>query len=110
MRTSIVRFFLCLFSGDGAAYGDRLYLPAGLCDPGVSQYAHRVAWAPSPRALLADLHTRRCSRTQDARRAGPVDALHHHRVALWPPAESRLLERTSACHVVGAGVLGHLAT
>src|SRR5262249_24563594 len=31
MRTSIVHFFLCLPSRDGAAYADRLHLPAWLC-------------------------------------------------------------------------------
>ena len=38
-----------------------------------------------------------------------MDPCHHHRVALWTPAQSRLLERASHRQLVGAGSLGHLA-
>ena len=34
---------------------------------------------------------------------------HDHRLALWPRAQSRLLERASARQLVGAGSLGHPA-
>src|SRR5439155_17929716 len=40
---------------------------------------------------------------------GQVDARHYHRLALWTPAESGLLERASARQLVRAGSLGHLA-
>ena len=39
-----------------------------------------------------------------------MDARHHHCVALWPPAQSRLLERASPRQLVGAGSLGDLAS
>src|SRR6266699_6804809 len=110
MRTSIGSFLLYPSSGDGSAYADRLYLSAGLCDHGLSRHAHGVARSPSSHILLAHLHASRLSRTQDLGRDGPVDASHHHGVALWTPAQSRLLERASPRELVGAGSRGHLAS
>src|SRR6266705_4327055 len=103
MRTSIGSFLLYPSSGDGSAYADRLYLSAGLCDHGLSRHAHGVSRSPSSHILLAHLHASRLSRAQDLGRDGPVDASHHHRLALWTRAQSRLLERASPRELVGAG-------
>src|SRR5215203_106671 len=110
MRISIGSFFLYLSYRDGSAHADRLHLSAWLCDPGLSRHAHGVAWSPSSHLLLAYLHASRLSRAQDLGRDGPVDASHHHRLALWPFAQSRLLERASPRELVGAGSRGHLAS
>jgi hypothetical protein len=109
MRTSIGSVFLYSSCGDGSAHADRLHLSAWLCDHGLSRHAHGVARSPSPHPLLADRHASSLSRAQDSGRDGQVDAGHHHRVALWPPAQSGLLERASDRPLVGAGPLGHLA-
>src|SRR4029453_2076691 len=109
MSTSSVSFFLWPFSGEGAAHDDRLHLSAGFCDSRVSRHAHCVAWAPPSLALLAGLHASRLSRAQDLGRDGPVDARRDHRVALWPFAQSHLLECASAGQLAGAGSLDYLA-
>src|SRR5215510_4333123 len=109
MSTSTGSFFLSPSSGEGSAHADRLHLSAWLCDHGLSRHAHGVAWAPSAHLLLAHLHASRASRAQDLGRDGPVDACHGYRVALWPFAQSRLLERASARELVGTGSPGHLA-
>src|SRR5919204_1599490 len=105
MRTSIDSCFLSPPYGDGAAHADRLHLFAWLCDHGLSWYAHGVARAPSAHLLLAHLHASRLSRAQDPGRARPVDASHHHRLALGTLAQSRLLECASPRELVGAGSL-----
>src|SRR5919109_2873301 len=110
MRTSIDSFFLSPSSGEGSAYADRLHLSAWLCDHGLSRHAHGVARSPSSHLLLAHLYASRLSRAQDLGRDGQVDARHHHRLALWPLAQSRLLECASPRELVGAGSLDHLAT
>src|SRR5881397_3856422 len=109
MRTSIGSFFLSPSSGEGSTHADRLHLSAWLCDHGLSRYAHGVARAPSSDILLAPLHASRAPRAQDLGRDGPVDASHHHRVALWTRAQSRLLARASPRELVGAGSHGYLA-
>src|SRR5437867_10110147 len=110
MRTSIGSFLFYPSYGDSAAYADRLHLSAWLCDHGISRHAHGVARSPSSHILLAHLHASRLSRAQDLGRDGPVDTSHHHRLALWPPAQSRLLEHASHRQLVGSRCLGHLAT
>ena len=55
--------------------------------------------------LLAHLYASRLSRAQDLGRDGQVDARYHHRLALWAPAQSRLLECASHRQLVGAGPL-----
>src|SRR6266498_5361072 len=95
MRTSIGSFLLYPPSGDGSAHADRLHLSAWLCDHDLAWHAHGVARAPSSHLLLAHLHASRLSRAQDLGRDGPVDARHDYRLALWTPAQSGLLERTS---------------
>ena len=90
---SIVRSFLCTLSGDGAAHDDGLHLPPWFCDGRVARPAHHVAWSPSPHFLLAGLHTSGAPRPTHFGRDGPVDARHHHGVALWTLAQSRVLER-----------------
>src|SRR6266511_2610421 len=110
MRPSIGSFFLSSSSGEGSAHADRLHLSAWLGDHGLSRHAHCVARAPSSHILLAHLHASRLSRAQDLGRDGPVDARHDYRLALWTPAQSGLLERTSHRELVGAGSLGHLAS
>src|SRR5215471_12148272 len=92
-------------SGDGSAHADRLHLSAWLCDPGVSRHAHRVARSSSPHLLLASIHASRASGATYVGRDGPVDPSDHHRVALRPLTQSRLLERPSARQLVGAGSL-----
>src|SRR4029450_9546658 len=109
MSTSSGSFFLSPFSGDGSAHADRLHLSAWLCDHGLSRYAHGVARAPSSHLLLAHLPTSRAPGAQNVRRDGSVDTRYHHRLALWPRAQSRLLERTSPRELVGTGSRGHLA-
>src|SRR5437867_9798495 len=109
MRTSIGSFLFYPSYGDSAAYADRLHLSAWLCDHGLARHAHGVARSPSSHILLAHLHASRLSRAQDLGRDGPVDARHHHRLALWTRAQSRLLERASPRELVGAGSRGHLA-
>src|SRR5215475_1854931 len=99
----------CHLSGDNAAHADGLHLPPWFCDCRVSWYAHRVARSSSPYLLLAYLHASRLSRAQDLGRDGPVDPSDHHRLALWTPAQSRLLERTSPRELVGTGPPSHLA-
>src|SRR5438034_11532820 len=96
--------------GESAAHDDGLHLSPWFCDYGVSRYAHRVARSPSPHPLLADLHASRAPGAKNLGRDGQVDARHHHRMALWAPAQSGLLERASARQLVRAGSLGHLAT
>src|SRR6266568_4661714 len=109
MRTSLVSGFLSSSSGEGSAHADRLHLFAWLCDHGIARHAHGVARAPSSHLLLAHLHASRLSRAQDLGRDGPVDARHHHRLALWALAESHLWERASPRELVGPGSRGHLA-
>src|SRR5262249_42074807 len=110
MRTSIDSFFLYPSSGDGSAHADRLLLSTWLCDHGLSRHAHGVARAPSSHFLLAHLHASRLSRAQDLGRDGQVDTSHDYRLALWPRAQSRLLERASPREMVGAGSRSHLAS
>jgi hypothetical protein len=110
MRTSLGSSFLSPSSGEGSAHADRLYLFAWLCAPGLSWYAPSVARAPSAHLLLAPLHARRFSRVQDPGRACQGDAREHHRVALWPRAQRRLLAGASPRARAGAGPLDHLAS
>src|SRR5688500_6241460 len=110
MRTSPGSFFLSPSYGDGSAHADRLHLFAWLCDHGLSWHAHSVARSPSSHILLAPLHASCLSRAQDLGSDGPVDACHPHRLALWPFAQSRLLERASPRELVGTGSHGHLAS
>src|ERR1041384_2212672 len=110
MQHSIGYCFRSTSSGDGAAHADGLYLSAWLCDPGVSRHAHRVARSSSPHLLLAGVHASRAPWATYVGRDGPVDPSDHHRMALWTPTQSDLLERTSHRELVGAGSLGHLAT
>src|SRR4029077_2044442 len=110
MTTSLGSFFLAPCSGEGSAHAERLHLSAWLCDHGLARHAHGVARAPSSDILLAHLPASRAPRAQDLGRDAPVPARHHHRVALWPRAHSRLLERASARELVGAGSHGHLAS
>src|SRR5215468_9350281 len=109
MSTSIGGFFLSPSSGEGSAHADRLHLSAWLCDHGLSWHARRVARAPSAHLLLAHLPASRLARAQDLGRDGSVDTRRDHRLALWTPAQSRLLEHTSHRELVGAGSRGHLA-
>src|SRR2546426_4223333 len=109
MRTSIGRFFLSASSGEGSAHARRLHLSPWLCDHGISRHAHGVARSPSSHILLAHLHASCAPGAQNLGRDGQVDARHYHRLALWTPAESGLLERASARQLVRAGSLGHLA-
>src|SRR5215831_16498376 len=109
MSTSTGSFFLSPSSGEDSAYADRLHLSAWLCDHGLSRHAHGVARASSAHLLLAHLHASRLSWAQNLSRDGPVDAHHYHRLALWPRAQSRLLECASHRELVGAGSLDHLA-
>src|SRR5687768_486867 len=102
MWHSIVRYFRSPCSGDDAAYADGLYLPPWVCDPGLSRHADRLARSASPHLLLAGVHASRAPGATYLGRDGPVDASEHHRVALWPSAQSRLLERASARPLVGA--------
>src|ERR1700704_6687660 len=103
MRTSIGSFFLWTSSGDSSAHDDRLHLPPVLCDRRVSWYAQRVARAPSPLALLARLHARRFSWAKDPGRGARVAPSRDHRMALWTPAQSGLLERAPDRPLVGSG-------
>src|SRR5215831_573644 len=109
MRYSIGSCFLSAFSGDGTTHADGFHLSAWLCDTGLSRDADRLARAASPHLLLAGLHASRAPRATHLGRDGPMDARHHHRLALWPPAQSGLLERPPARPLVGAGPAGHLA-
>src|SRR5262249_39575038 len=109
-NTAIGSFFLRPSSGDSAAYDDRLHVSARLCDACVARHTHRVAWAPSPPALLADVHPRGASGPPPLGRDGPMDTRREHRVALWPCAQSRLLACASVGQRAGAGSLDHLAT
>src|SRR5262249_45410644 len=110
MSTSTGRFFLSPSSGEGSAHADRLHLSAWLCDPGLSRHTHGVARAPLAHLLLAHLHASRLAWAQDLGRDGPVDARHHHRLALRPLAQSWVLERASPRELVGAGSPGYLAS
>src|SRR5215470_11573272 len=110
MSTSMGSFFLWPSSGDSAAYDDGLHVSARLCDACVSRHTHRVAWAPSPPALLADFHPSGASGPPPLGRDGPMDARHDHRLALWPFAQSRLLACASVGQLAGAGSLDYLAT
>src|SRR5215471_2984212 len=91
MSTSIGSFFLSPFSAEGSVHADRLHLSARLCDDGLSRHAHGMARAPSSHLLLAHLHPRRAPGAQNVGRDGQVDTHHHHRLALWTLAQSRLL-------------------
>src|SRR5262247_965363 len=92
MSTSTGSFFLSPSSGDGSAHADRLHLSAWLCNHGLSRHAHGVARAPSSHLLLAHLPTSRAPGAQNVGRDGSVDTRDHHRLALWPLAQSRLLD------------------
>ena len=81
----------------------------GFCNCRVSRHAHRVARSTSPHPLLAGFPPSDAPRAQNLGRNGPMDAYHRDRLALWPPAQSSLLERASARQLVGAGSLGRLA-
>src|SRR6516164_11163000 len=101
MRTSIGSFVLSPSSGEGSIHANRLHLSAWLCDPGLSRHAHGVARSPSSHLLLAHLHASRLARAQDLGRDDPVYARHHHGVALWPFAQSSLLECAPPRELVG---------
>src|SRR5262249_23931477 len=109
MRHSIGHCFPLLSSGDGATHADDLYLPPWVCDPCLSRQADRLARSASLHLLLAGVHASSVPGATYLGRDGPVDPSVHHRLALWPSAQSRLLERASARSLVGAGSRGHLA-
>src|SRR5882762_5616621 len=100
MRAAIGSFFLSPSSGEGSSHADRLHLSAWLCDHGISRHAHGVARAPSSHILLAHLHASGAPGAKNLGRDGQVDTRHYHRLALWTPAESGLLERASARQLV----------
>src|SRR4030095_12149337 len=108
MRTSIASFFLDPSYGDGSAHAARLHLSAWLYDHSISRHAHGVARSPSSHILLAHLHASHLSRAQALGRVAKVAPRHHHRLALWSSAQSRLLERASYRELVGTGSRGHL--
>src|SRR6266581_6778953 len=110
MRTSTGSFLLSPSSGEDSAHADRLHLFAWLCDHSLARHAYGVARAPSSHLLLAHLHASRLARAQDLGRDDPVDARYHHCVALWPFAQSRLLECAPPRELVGAGSLDHVAS
>jgi hypothetical protein len=109
MRHSIIRCFLSPSSGDDAAHADSLHLPSWVCNFNVSRHAHRVAWSPSPHPLLAGFHASCAPGATHFGRDGPLDPSDDDGVALWAPPQSGLLERASACPLVGARYRGYLA-
>src|SRR5499427_6749690 len=109
MSTAISSFFLFPSYGQGSAHAARLDLSAWLCDRSIWRHAYGMARSPSSHILLAHLHASRLARAQDLGRDDPVDARHHHGVALWPFAQSRLLECAPPRKLVGAGSLDHVA-
>jgi hypothetical protein len=110
MRHSIGHCFLAPSSGDGATHADGLYLPPGVCDPGLSRYAHRMARSASPHLLLVGVHASGAPWATYLGRDGPVDPSVHPRLALWSLAQSRLLERASHRRLVGTRARDDLAS
>src|SRR5262249_52065237 len=64
---------------------------------------------PSLILRRALLHASRHARAKAFGRDGWVDTRRDHRLALWTPAQSGLLEHPSHRELVGAGSRGHLA-
>src|SRR4029453_1998225 len=76
----------------------------------VSRYARRLVPSSPSCALWADCHASAVPRAENVGRTRPLDASLHHRLALAPRAQGRLLGGASGGRMVGRGSVADLAT